>query len=162
MFLAWASKYKKNEACLMLRHAHQLRPGLFSFESSYHKTKESQSEMRYALASKGTEVRLTKRALVGSCYLPYIERCYTCLKYFASHMFRVCMLLIHDTSLLPTAALHVARRHDDSVGSILRMNLLRRLPWWPSGKGDRLNSSRRGLQPALATPLFPGGVIPVT
>ena len=74
------------------------------------------------LVCYGTEVRLTECTLVGSTYLPHMERCCTRWKCVISHVLvwyrtlrvkwivhqrRVCVLLIHTTSLLPTAALHV-------------------------------------------------------
>ena len=58
------------------------------------------------------------RTLVGSSYLPCMERCHTRLKCVPVHnMFPVCALLISDTSLL-TVAIHGERRHDASMEGV--------------------------------------------
>ena len=77
--LGHASTHKKNDALRMNRDVRQLRPGLFDFESSHHKTSENHQETRKALACKGTEVRLTKRTLDGSSYLPMEMCCLECV-----------------------------------------------------------------------------------
>ena len=58
---------------------HSMRPGLFGFEVSHHKTMEtSQRRDKTCL-----EVRLTKRTLVGSSFLLKVlhtlERCFACV-----------------------------------------------------------------------------------
>ena len=50
-----------------------------------------------------------------------MEMCCTRWKCVASHVFAVCMVLIHDTSLLPTVALHGGWRHGASVWRALCM-----------------------------------------
>ena len=47
---------KKKDELRMHHDTHQLKPGLFGFESLHHKLMESQSEMRWSLAGEETEV----------------------------------------------------------------------------------------------------------
>ena len=85
--------------------------------SSRRKTNQCRASQRWdrPWLAKGQKSDRPSVLLLSLSYLPSIERCFTRWICVASHVFPMCMLLIRDTSLLPTIMLHGARRHDASV-----------------------------------------------